>query len=106
MNEIQIEIYVIDEQLAVAANNYEVKSKLDEKRGELLNYMNNELLYEANASQIQSKIQWAEEGEKNTAFFLSLEKSRQRDNVIEKIERDGIAITNGKDILDEIKKFY
>ena len=64
--------------------------------------MNNELLYKANASQIRSKIQWAEEGEKNTAFFLNLEKSRQRDNVIEKIERDGIAITNGKDILDEI----
>ena len=45
-------------------------------------------------------------GRKNAAFFLNLEKSRQRDNVIEKIERDGIAITNGKDILDEIKKFY
>ena len=31
LNEIQNKIYVIDEQLAVAANNYEVKSKLDEK---------------------------------------------------------------------------
>ena len=39
------------------------------KEEKFLNYMNNELLYEAYASQIRSKIQWAEEGEKNTAFF-------------------------------------
>ena len=32
---------------------------------------------EAKGAQVRSRVKWIEEGEKNTKFFLGLEKSRQ-----------------------------
>ena len=47
-----------------------------------------ELCFQAEASQIRSKSQYIEEGEKNTSYFLSLEKQRQTNNVINKLEQE------------------
>ena len=44
------------------------------------------LRLQAKASQIRSKAQYVEEGEKNTAYFLSLKKQRQISNTIYKIQ--------------------
>ena len=44
-----------------------------------------ELHLQDKASQIRSKAQYVEEGEKNTAYFLSLEKQRQISNTIYQI---------------------
>lgn len=36
----------------------------------------------ANGAQIRSRAKWIQEGEKNTNFFLGLEKKHQSNNVI------------------------
>ena len=55
---------------------------------------------------LRSKCQWVEEGEKNTSFFLRLEKSNYANKVISKLNvRDNI-ITAPHEILEEEKNFY
>ena len=66
-----------------------------------------ELRLQAKASQIRSKAQYVEEGEKNTAYFLSLEKQRQISNTIYEIQTsDGILVKSNENIMSHIKMFY
>ena len=66
---------------------------LNLKKMELKSEFQIELHLQAKASQIRSKEQYVEEGEKNTAYFLSLEKQREICNTINKIQTsDGILV--------------
>ena len=77
------------------------------KKRDLQSELEIELRFQARASQIRSKSQYIEEGEKNTSYFLSLEKQRQTNNVINKLEReDGSFATTNHEIVKEIKAFY
>ena len=55
---------------------------------------------------IRSKAKWHEEGEKNTKYFLNLEKRNYIKNNMYKFKIDSEAITYQKNILNEQKKFY
>ena len=55
---------------------------------------------------LRSKSQWVEEGEKNTAYFLRLEKQNYCNKLITKIQKEDKIITNPVDILEEGKKIY
>ena len=56
---------------------------------------------------LRSKAYWAIEGDKNSRYFLQLEKHRQENNSIKEIETDdGKLLTKTEDILDEIQNFY
>ena len=55
---------------------------------------------------LRSKSQWVEEGEKNTAYFLRLEKQNYCNELITKIKKEDKIITNPVDILEEGKSFY
>ena len=56
---------------------------------------------------LRSKAQWVEEGEKNTRYFINLEKRNQDKKYIKKlIDEDGREITDPKEIIQEQKKFY
>ena len=55
---------------------------------------------------LRSKFQWVEEGEKNTAYFLRLEKQNYYNKLITKIKKEDKLITNLVDILEEGKMFY
>ena len=57
-------------------------------------------------AQIRSRARYIEEGEKSTQYFLGLEKHRQSNNKITKLESNGKSITNSKDILFECCAFY
>ena len=64
------------------------KGEITEKDN-LLEEMNNAklaldlyALYEAKGAQTRSRIKWIEEGERNTKYFLQLEKSNQSNNTI------------------------
>ena len=46
-----------------------------------------ELQTEANGAQLRARIQWAEDGEASTAFFLQQEKSRSKQRLIYRIKR-------------------
>ena len=65
-------------------------------------------LYEhkAKGAQIRSKAKWIADGEKNTKFFLSLEKAHQQNNTIRELKtRDGNVFENGN-ILNAMCNFY
>ena len=58
-------------------------------------------------AQIRAGLKWAEEGERCTKYFLSLEKSRRVTNTIYKIKKsNGIETSNEVEIIREIKSFY
>lgn len=55
---------------------------------------------------VRSRVQWVEEGERSTRYFLKMEKGVQSNNVIKKIRTgDKISISND-DILNDILSFY
>ncbi|KAK3095229.1 hypothetical protein FSP39_011892 [Pinctada imbricata] len=61
----------------------------------------------AKGAQIRSRIKWIEEGEKNTSYFLSLEKQRQLKKSITKLkDENGIETTDQDKILNLQKQFY
>ena len=47
------------------------------------------------AAQVHARVKWVEEGEKNTKYFLNLEKSRANSKIMEKvIDENGHTVTN------------
>ena len=62
---------------------------------------------ETRGAQIRAGIKWIEEGEKCNKYFLSLEKSRSRNNTIMKIRNEnGEVIKNETDIITYISNYY
>ena len=62
---------------------------------------------ETRGIRIRCGLKWMEEGEKNTKFFLSLEKKRNAQNTIQEIKKNnGRVITDEGEILSEIGKYY
>ena len=55
---------------------------------------------------IRSKAQWVEDGEKNTSYFLRLEKHNYCNKLITKLKVDENLITDPTQILDEGQNFY
>ena len=55
---------------------------------------------------IRSKAQWVEEGEKNTSYFLRLEKHNYCNKLITKLKVGDSVITDPIQILDEGHNFY
>ena len=94
----------IDEQIASKKYHDNI---LNLKKMESKSEIEIELRLQAKASQIRSKAQYVEEGEKNTAYFLSLEKQRQISNTIYEIQTsDGILVKSNENIMSHIKMFY
>ena len=63
-------------------------------------------LNKAKGAQLRSRIKWIEEGEKNTKYFLGLEKSKGKANTITELKRENEKIKNPLNILNEIKTYY
>ena len=62
---------------------------------------------EAKGAQTRSRIKFIEDGEKNTAFFLNLEKRNAVNNTITTIKKeDGSIASSQKDVLAEQVNFY
>ena len=56
---------------------------------------------------IRSRAKYAIEGEKCTAYFLGLEKTRQKNNYLEQVEgKDGEKITDFLGIAERVEEFY
>ena len=54
----------------------------------------------------QSKSKWVEEGEKNTKYFLNLEKKNYLNKLISTLSIDGKITTNKNEISNELTNFY
>lgn len=62
--------------------------------------------FKAVGAQVRSRIQYLEEGEKNSKYFLSLENSRQTRKLMTSIVINNKRFTNTKEVLKEERKFY
>jgi exonuclease III len=68
-----------------------------------LEQINNE---KTRASIFRSKCDWSEFGEKNSKFFLNLEKHNYLNKTISKLEVNNNEIVNEKEINENIKEYY
>ena len=57
-------------------------------------------------AEIRSRVKWIEEGERNTSYFLGLEKHYKSKNVIRKVAEQTKSVYSDNDILKEICTFY
>ena len=62
--------------------------------------------HEAHGIMLRSKVRWIEEGEKNTNYFLSLEKRNYCNKLITQIQVDDKLINNQEELLQEQKHFF
>ena len=63
--------------------------------------------YRTKCAIIRSWMRWHEQGEKNTKYFLNLEKRRNSKTFISKLKsQDGVEITDSNEILNCQKMFY
>ncbi len=62
--------------------------------------------HHARGLMVRSKSKWVEEGERNTSYFLRLEKNNYCNKHITKLNVNDSIITNATDILNEEKQFY
>ena len=56
---------------------------------------------------LRSKAHWAIEGDKNSKYFLELEKYKQKSNAIKELKtKEGIIVNTTEQILEEVRSFY
>ena len=73
----------------------------------LENQLDDILVSELRGAALRAKIQWFEESEKSTKFFLNLEKGRQKKKVMKQlIKEDGTLIHDQNGIIREQVEFY
>ena len=59
-----------------------------------------------NGAMLRSKCEWTENGEKNTQFFLNLERKHSENKLICQLEKDNTTLRNQKEIENEIYDYY
>ena len=83
--------------------------KINEKKLELENFRKKRVKSKEKIQGIliRAKIKWAEEGEKPTRYFCSLESRNFVNKTIPKVQQEnGIVITSQEEILKEVQHFY
>jgi len=77
---------------------------------EKISYLKKELeelkLYETKGSILRSKAKWTEEGEKNSSYFLTLEKRNGQNKTITQLKIKNNNTFDDKLIMRELKSFY
>ena len=101
--EIQNNIDDFDQRIVKNPNDNELR----DQRNILKKQYDTLSLEKAKGAQIRARLQWAENGEKNTSFFLNLENSRQTNNTISNLrDKNGLTVNDDKAILDISEHFY
>ena len=102
----EMKIAEIDDKLNAATINDDINNLKQERnipRGKIDSYY----LNKAKGTQIRSRARWVEEGEKNTKFFLNLEKRCQTNNTISTIKDNrGVNVYSNAEILENSTKYY
>ena len=65
-----------------------------------------EALYRAKGALLRSKVKWAVKEEKNTKYFLNLEKSKAKQKTMMKVNTNGGILKDVKTILVEQAKYF
>ena len=71
------------------------------------NELNSMIEEKAKGAAIRSRAKWVESGEKNTKYFLNLEKSRRGNKSINKIKNTkGVLVTEQQAILEVLTQYF
>ena len=94
----------IDEKIFCAVEQMsQLQTKLDDYRNEIERIIE----YRTKGAILRSKTRWHNEGEKNTKYFLNLEKRQYKQGTISRLKRnENDYVTTDKEILHECKTFY
>ena len=76
------------------------------ERKQLKDELDSKFADKATGAQIRSKVQFIEEGERSTSYFLGIEKHRQNHNMIKALTKNRITHTEDADILNIAREFY
>ena len=88
------------------SNNPDCKESLAEKEKVKME-LEIEEQSKARAAQVRSRVKWVEEGEKNTRYFLGLEKVRAQGKVMDRIvTEEGEVVTGQENILKAQTSFF
>jgi exonuclease III len=103
LQEMHTKLNRMENEVAKSPDDQHLKSEIIKLKVELeLN-----ALAKAQGAQIRSRIKFIEEGEKNNAYFLNLEKSKAATNTITHLQtEDGNVITDQTSVLNEQVKYY
>ena len=103
IKELQANLNDTDKKLSAEPNNV----ALQKQREKIMHELELQNIQEAKSAQIRSREKFIAEGEKNTRYFLNLEKARANTKVMDRlVTADGITITSQKGIMKEQVKFY
>ena len=102
-NILQTQCDSVDRLLSSDPSNDQLQAERERIKKELDIYA----ISEARSAQIRSRTKFIEEGEKNTKYFLNLEKARANAKIMDRLKTDnGLTISNQEGILKEQVKFY
>ena len=103
--EINKKIWGLEKQISDIENSSSLDININRKR-ELENQLNEIIDTKSKGAQIRPRANWVNEGEKNTKYFLSLEKKNQSNNVITKLNTENGIVSSESDVLKEMCSFY
>ena len=91
------------EENKITYDSTEVQKKLEKRKRELESIIE----HQTRGAILRSQTRWYNEGEKNTKYFLSLEKRHVNQKTIKSLKLDNdVIITSDKEILHEARMFY
>ena len=107
-NEQNIAIDLLETKINALDKLIKSDSKDDElilERKQLKDELDSKFADKAIGAQIRSKIQFIEEGERSTSYFLGIEKHRQNHNMIKALAKNRITHAEDADILNIAREF-
>ena len=105
LNNLEKQLDNLESKINLSVNQID-KVNIETEKNELRNKIDVIYLEKAKGAQVRSKVKWLEDGERNTKYFLSLEKKHQTNNIINKIKVDNKTYTETHEILAEASGFY
>ena len=100
--QLQEDLNMLENRMAENPKQTEIIAQISHKKEQLEIHT----LEQTRGAQIRAGIKWIEEGEKNSKFFLSLEKERAKGNMITQLSHGEENLTDPTKILNKIKAFY
>ena len=105
--ELEKKIAMLQKQIDNSNNNNNNPEHVKDKMKALKDEWEQIIEHRTRGAIIRSKTRWYNEGEKNTKYFLTLEKRHFKQGTISQLKtNDNDFITTDKDILTECKSFY
>ena len=101
---------ILEQRLAIISKELDNKNFIDDvsKREYVRIKCNLEDIYkrECKGASVRSRIRWLEKGERNTKYFMSLEKKNAEKKNIARLRKGTKVITKRADIVNEVVSFY